>query len=194
MRANIPAVEDYRSGYPRFSALVAAHNSFQICRRFSNLRTRLLLLKQDKFSMLEKQLEKINANERAPLFLGSSRDDRNKERSLTLLEIDSALANYGMWAPSNPNRPKRGEAFQSDLFADNFVERSWRMLKSEAAKPRNVRSLQNWVNGNGCLSWEETAYLTHCNDLRSVVPSEDSTAVRFETWVEDGLVRLLRKL
>lgn len=68
------------------------------------------------------------------------------------------------------------------------------MLESEVAKPRDIRSLQNWANGNGCLSWEETEYLTHCNDLRSIVPSEDSATVRFKTWVENSLVRLLRKL
>ena len=77
---------------------------------------------------------------------------------------------------------------------DNFVEKSRRMLESRAADARNIRGLQNWVNGNGCLSWEETAYLTRCNDLLSIVPPEDGTAVRFEIWVEDGLVRLLRKL
>ncbi|KAF2804949.1 uncharacterized protein BDZ99DRAFT_397158, partial [Mytilinidion resinicola] len=164
------AVEDYHSGYPRFSALIAAHDSFQICRRFSNLRSRLLLLKQDKLSMLEQRLETIDANEHAPLFLGSSRDDRNAERSSTLLEIDTALADY-----------------------DNFVERTRRMRESEDAEPRNVRSLQNWVNGNGCLSWEDTAYLTYCHDLRSVVPSKDGAAMRFEAWVEDCLVRLLRR-
>jgi hypothetical protein len=95
-RANILAVEDYRPGYPRFSALIAAHDSFQICRRFSHLRARLLLLKQDKLSMLEQQLEEIDATESAPLFLGSSRDDKNEERSSTLSEIDRALADYGM--------------------------------------------------------------------------------------------------
>jgi hypothetical protein len=60
------------------------------------LRARLLLLKQDKLSRLEQQLEKIDTDERAPLFLGSSRDDTNEERSSTLSEIDRALADYGM--------------------------------------------------------------------------------------------------
>lgn len=46
--------------------------------------------------MLEEQLEKIDENERAPLFLGSRRDDRNLERSSTLSKIDHALADYGM--------------------------------------------------------------------------------------------------
>lgn len=67
------------------------------------------------------------------------------------------------------------------------------MLSSEPAKPRDVRSLQNWVNGNGCLSWEETEYLTHYHDLRSLVSLEDGAAARFEAWIEDNLVRLLRK-
>lgn len=93
---DIPAVEDYRNGYPRFSALVASHRSFQIYRRFSNLRARILLLKQDKLSMLEHQLEEIDAIERAPLFLGSSRDDQNEQRSSTLFEIDRALEDYGI--------------------------------------------------------------------------------------------------
>ena len=90
------SVEDYRPGYPRFSALVAAHNSFHICRRFSNLRARLLFLKQDKLSMLEEQLERIDSVERAALFLGSSRDDTNDERRAVLSDIDAALADYGM--------------------------------------------------------------------------------------------------
>jgi len=94
--ADIPIVEDYRPGYPRFSALIAAHNSFQICRRFSTLRSRLLLLKQDQLSILEQQLERIDATESAPLFLGCSRDDQNGERAATLLEINSALADYGI--------------------------------------------------------------------------------------------------
>lgn len=38
----------------------------------------------------------IDAIERAPLFLGSSRDDQNEQRSSTLFEIDRALADYGI--------------------------------------------------------------------------------------------------
>jgi hypothetical protein len=67
------------------------------------------------------------------------------------------------------------------------------MLSSDAAKPRDVRNLQNWVNGNGCLSWEESEYLTHCNDLRGLVPVEDGAATRFEAWVEDRVVWSLKK-
>ena len=43
--ADLTQVEDYLPGYPRFAALVASHDSFHLCRRFSNLWARLLLLK-----------------------------------------------------------------------------------------------------------------------------------------------------
>ena len=88
-------VEDHPNGYPRYSALVASHDSFFLCRRFSTLRARLLLLKQDKLSILEQKLEAIDRNERNPLRLGSSRVDDNAERAAILSEIDSALADYG---------------------------------------------------------------------------------------------------
>ncbi|EYB34256.1 hypothetical protein FG05_35209 [Fusarium graminearum] len=41
-------MEDYPKGYPRFSALMAGHETFHILRRFSNVRMRLLLIAQDK--------------------------------------------------------------------------------------------------------------------------------------------------
>ncbi|KAF2819268.1 hypothetical protein CC86DRAFT_450014 [Ophiobolus disseminans] len=163
-------VEDYPTGYPQFSTLIASHGSFQIYRRFARLRARSLLLKQDKLAALEMRLDEIDANERAPLFLGSCRDDANAERSRTILEIDHALEDY-----------------------DNSIERSTRTLESCPPEPRDVRSLQNWVNNNGCLSWAETEYLTHYNDLRRLVRSKDDAVNRFEGWVEDGLVRLMRK-
>ena len=92
---NLSIVEDFRPGYPRYSALIGSNDSFQICRRFSILRTRLLLEKQDRLSLLEKELERLDKEEIAPLFLGSIRFDRNIERLQVLSDIDTALADYG---------------------------------------------------------------------------------------------------
>lgn len=88
-------VQDFPQGYPRFSALVASHHSFHLCRRFSALRTRLLLVKQDRLTVLEKRLEKLDEDEVAKLSLGSCRADNNKDRHAVLAEIDDALADYG---------------------------------------------------------------------------------------------------
>lgn len=81
--------------YPRFSALVASHDSFQLCRRFSTLRTRLLLLKQDKLTVLEKRLEKLDRDELAKVSLSTCRADKSVDRHAVLVEIDVALADYG---------------------------------------------------------------------------------------------------
>ena len=90
-------VEDYPLGYPRFSALVASHDSFHLCRRFANLRTRLMLLKQDRLSFLEKQLERIDREEDTLLRLGCIRRDDNPERNSIFSEINEALADYGVF-------------------------------------------------------------------------------------------------
>ncbi|CAF9943617.1 MAG: hypothetical protein ALECFALPRED_000762, partial [Alectoria fallacina] len=82
------------AGYPRFSALVAADNTFFICRRFLNLRARLLLLKHDRLSSLEKKLEGVDNEEIANLFIRSSRYDKNAERCAVLSDISDAMTDY----------------------------------------------------------------------------------------------------
>ena len=89
------SVEDYRPGYPRYSALLAAHKSFHLYRQFTHLRVRLLLFKQDRLSLLEKQLETIDAEETSVLFLASHRRNGNPKRESLLRDIDVALADYG---------------------------------------------------------------------------------------------------
>ncbi|KAF2195567.1 hypothetical protein K469DRAFT_649652 [Zopfia rhizophila CBS 207.26] len=159
-------IESYRNGYPRYSALIAADDSFHLCRRFSNLRARLLLTKQDEISELEEQLEQIDREETVVPFLASIRHDNNNKRRDVLSRIDTALTRY-----------------------DALVERNHKMLSYRAAGLRHVVSLQNWVNNNACLARAETAYLTYSNDLLSVAPSHDGASERMEAWVEDKLVR-----
>ncbi|KAI0023063.1 hypothetical protein F4780DRAFT_125743 [Xylariomycetidae sp. FL0641] len=160
------SIDDYRPGYPRFTALLSAYNPWLICRRFDKLRARILLLKQDKLSLLEQQLEQIDREEPRPLFLGKSRWDQNTDRLSTLLEIETALADY-----------------------DHFIKRTQRVLSFPSAEGRDVASVQNWVSGTGCMAREETAYLSQQDELVSLAPVVDSAVLRFETWVEDKLIR-----
>jgi hypothetical protein len=88
-------VEDYPEGYPQYSALIAAHPAFQAWRRFTRIRTRLLLTKQDRLAKLEKCLDDIDRNEISPLFLRCMRIDGNEERQKVLADIDEALNDYG---------------------------------------------------------------------------------------------------
>ncbi|KAK3936714.1 hypothetical protein QBC46DRAFT_461337 [Diplogelasinospora grovesii] len=162
-------IEDYRPGYPRFTALLSAHGPYFLCRCFNQLRARLLLLKQDKLSTLEQRLDEIDQHETSPLFLGKSRSDRNADRLSLLSDIETCLADY-----------------------DQFAERTHRMLSFGSAEGRDVRSLQNWLDGTGCLAREETAYLTHSRDLVSLAPAGDNAVLQLETWVEDKLIRFYR--
>lgn len=66
-----------------------------MCRGFNKIRARILLLKQDKLSMLEQRLEQIDQQETSPLFLGKSRCDKNTDRISLLAEIESTLVDYG---------------------------------------------------------------------------------------------------
>ena len=90
------SVEDWPTGYSRFTALIAAHPSFHISRRFTTLRARLLLLKQDRVSELEEKLERLDRDESRKLFLASTRRDANPARRQVLSEIGSALGDYGI--------------------------------------------------------------------------------------------------
>lgn len=163
-------IEDYPSGYPRFSALVASHDSFHLCRRFTNLRTRLIFLKQDRLSFLEKQLERIDREEDTLLRLGCIRRDDNPERNSIFSDINEALADY-----------------------DELIERNRRILGYEPPKPRDVLNLQNWINGNGCIAREETAYLDRSKDLLSISFREESAVTWLEALVEHGLFQLRQR-
>ena len=75
--------------------MLAASDSFYVFRKFSRARARLLLLKQDKISVLEKELDRVDLEEQCPLFLGKSRLDANANRAAVLAELDTAIIDYG---------------------------------------------------------------------------------------------------
>lgn len=67
-----------------------------MCRRFTQVRARLLLLKQDRLSVLEEQLEHIDHSENRPIFLGNTRRDFNPARKQILADMEIELREYGM--------------------------------------------------------------------------------------------------
>ena len=71
-----------------------------------------------------------------------------------------------------------------------MIERNHRILGFEAARPRDVLNLQNWVNGSGCIAREETAYLQNCRELLSVNSLDDHAITWLEILVGGILVQL----
>ena len=88
------------------------------------------MLKQDRLSHLEKQLEDVDMNETRDLLLGSCGLDGNAQRGNILSEIDTALAEYGVAVQRAQSR------LVLMRFADALVERNHQMLCFEAAKSR----------------------------------------------------------
>ncbi|KAK0633929.1 hypothetical protein B0T14DRAFT_576202 [Immersiella caudata] len=158
------AVEDYRQGYHRFSALVALDDAFTAFRRFHRLRVRLLLLRQDKITLLEKRLDAIDGKEPCPSFLGCRRMDGNTEREAVISEIENALAGY-----------------------DALIQRSNQVLGFESPESQHDLSLQNWLEGNACIAREESRFLEHSDDLFTFSRSND----RVVSWLERTVSKLL---
>jgi hypothetical protein len=51
-----------------------------------------------------------------------------------------------------------------------------------------VSSLQNWTDGTGCISANETEYLHHKSGLIGLGSSSDSAGKQLEDWVEDLVI------
>jgi hypothetical protein len=62
------------------------------------------------------------------------------------------------------------------------------VLGFEAASHWDRLNLQNWVDGNGCIAREETAYLARTEDLVRVVSPNDSAVIWLGSLAEDGCV------
>ncbi|EYE91801.1 uncharacterized protein EURHEDRAFT_416073 [Aspergillus ruber CBS 135680] len=157
--------EDQPAGYPRLSAHIAADDTHQIYRRFSTLRTRILLSKQDSLSVLENKLDKIDRAEKCKVFLENRRRDRNQERQNVLLQIEGELAGY-----------------------DELVERSARVASYTQARKRDVERLKKWVDENGCIAKEESRYLGQGKDLFTFSSEDEDPLSRLERSVEDALI------
>jgi hypothetical protein len=56
---------------------------------------RLLLMKQDRITLLEQELSRLDKEEEAELFLGNVRRDKNSLRNDVLERLDGELGLYG---------------------------------------------------------------------------------------------------
>ena len=119
----------------------------------------------------------------APLYLGKSQSDRNTERISLLSEIDVSLADYGTKAFTKYHKLRNYSSANERI--DQFIERTRRINDFGPACPRDIESLNNWLESAGSLAREETAYLAHSHELISLAPTGDSAMMQLETWVED---------
>ncbi|KAF4628645.1 hypothetical protein G7Y89_g9509 [Cudoniella acicularis] len=148
-------------GYKGYSEFIASDNDFYIVRNFASLNTRITLALQDQISVLEADLEELDAQysrrDAEDLHNGSFRDDR-EDRTELIEKITTKLAKYNEFILQQTELKKYPQPFRQDL-----------------------KSLRNWHHNhdNVAIATDEQAYLTHTQDLISVVPKEKTPLRRF---------------
>jgi hypothetical protein len=90
--------------------------------------------------------------------------------------------------------PRRGRFEQeTNVRIDNFIDQTSRTLKLKHPSPRDVRSLENWLNGTAALARDEARYLQGRWDLATLNPADDGLFALVEGLIEDALIRFLNR-
>lgn len=98
--AKFLTVEDHTEGYPQLAAYHSADPNFRIYRRFGTVRNRLILYKQWKITLLERELARLDVeddildNKRA-MSIETDEQEHESRRSVALEKLDAALKQYG---------------------------------------------------------------------------------------------------
>ncbi|MCJ1249358.1 hypothetical protein MMC30_006581 [Trapelia coarctata] len=169
-------LESLPDGYPRLAALLGRRSELRIFRRFSTVRMRLLLLKQDQITKLESELNTLDETEVNPMFLGTIRGDLNEARRAKLIELDEALAKY-----------------------DDHLERTGRLCGDIQPQPveGDIESLEAWY-GRGSIARAETKYLNFTDgrywgrDLLTLEDAPDIGMKRLGQWQGRMILRACR--
>ncbi|RDL33932.1 Uncharacterized protein BP5553_08300 [Venustampulla echinocandica] len=141
-------------GYKGYSEFIASDNDFYIVRKFASLNTRIALALQDQIAVLEADLNELDAQysqmDAEDLHNGSFRDDR-EDRTELVEKIATKVAKYNEFILQQIEFKKYPQPFRQDL-----------------------KSLRNWHHNhdNVAIATDEQAYLTHTQDLISVIPKE----------------------
>ncbi|MCJ1262903.1 hypothetical protein MMC22_002773 [Lobaria immixta] len=161
-------IEDYSNGYPRLAAFVTADPAFGVIRSFKNLHARNILMRQDRLSELEIQLNDVDAEEDTQLFLSSRRHDQNPKRRQVLADIDDALHAY-----------------------ERAISCYRNMVLLSRPTASSVQSVVNWMDGNKPLVRSESTYLDFREDLVSLATADDHTV--FDELIEWLLIKIVPK-
>jgi len=75
------------------------------------------------------------------------------------------------------------------IHLDGLMSRTRQILSYNHVAPRDISSLRNWLEKQGCLVENETRYLERENDMISLASSNDLAMKQLEDWIEDQLIQ-----
>ena len=80
---------------------------------------------------------------------------------------------------------------------DTLLDRTHRILAYDGPRKADVKNLRNWVENTSSLAEDETAYLSHAEDLLTLLSPRDDALARLVPLLEKimrGLRRVFRKV
>ena len=115
-------VDDHPNGYPQLAAWINCDDNFLTTRKYGFLRSRVLLYRQDELAVLERQLIKLDDEDRVdhPDRLQSRKLDEHEDkdpiysRKALIQKIDDKLKEYGMRIPACAKLETRAMAENGD--------------------------------------------------------------------------------
>ena len=188
-------VDDHPRGYPKLAAFISSDENFLVCRKYSFLRSRVLLYRQDELSKLEDTLvaldqEDAETDDASRLALMSRKTDEAREedprypRKTLIQKIDDKLKQYGVYWPFE--RSKR-----LTLAADDCVSNIRLYASMRTPCSRNWNSFAAWMKNIKPLTPEEREFMNHKDDF--VALSDDPECGWLDGVVEDTLSGFLPK-
>lgn len=193
--SNPVLVDDHPRGYPKLAAFMSSDENFLVCRKYSFLRSRVLLYRQDELSKLEDTLvaldqEDAETDDASRLALMSRKTDeaRNEDprysRKTLIQKIDDKLKQYGeSW---QFERSKK-----LTLTADDCVSNIRLYASMRAPCSRNWNSFAAWMKNIKPLTPEEREFMNHKDDF--VALADDAECGWLDGVVEDILSGFLPK-
>ncbi|CAF9917791.1 MAG: hypothetical protein ALECFALPRED_000368 [Alectoria fallacina] len=166
----VQRIDDHPCGYPQLAAFVNSDENFLIARKYGFLRSRVLLYRQDELSVLERDLIKLDADDKKKRDFALKSRKRDEEtdndpvysRKVLIQKIDDKLKEY-----------------------DELVSRIKTYLSFKAPTSRNSKTFINWIEDHKPLSPEESAFIQRKDDFVALSDGQESGWL--DGIVEDGL-------
>ena len=188
-------VDDHPRGYPKLAAFMNSDENFLVCRKYSFLRSRVLLYRQDELSRLEETLcaldqEDAETDDASRLALMSRKTDEARDedpqysRKTLIHKIDDKLKQYGVYW-------QFGRSERLTLAADDCVRNIQLYASMRSPCSRNWNSFAAWMKNIKPLTPEEREFMNHKDDF--VALADDAECGWLDGVVEDTLSGLLPK-
>jgi hypothetical protein len=187
-KIDVQAVHLTPRGYPRLAAFLDSDDNFKLYRRFGYLQSRVLLEKQDDLRQLERELERLDQQDKEA--------DEELLRTRDPIDLDEMEHSYRFAIGSDTesieedNITKRKRLLK--LIAINIKEYGEQLTAAQTSaamkKPTagEQRSVRNWLENIEPVHQADASFVEHAEDLVTLRPGRE------HAWLDAGVEKVLR--